>query len=341
MRKNRIAIYLSFVLFMFVSAFGGIGYYYMSVKEIVSHQANDFIMAVTESRANHIRTLLDEQVEKIKLITENALIEAYLEQGSAFSELDLLQSELNEYLDVELVGVSVTDREGIILISSHPDYVGEPIALEELAWERDRAEDVIGQTWGKERSILFRDVYHSQLLDTDIFELGAYVMSEENDEPIGMIKVDFDSQILDNVTLDRKGLGESGEIYLINHQGYTITPRIFKTQADLTEIVDTPNSAECLEDLEEDDPEAEEREKEEDGDLRMFTASGGDQKIGVDVPIYRTGWCLLGEYKERELYGLLNLKLLTVALPILIFITIITGVFIFVIDKLSLGKHKS
>lgn len=330
---------------MFVSTFGGISYYYLHVKDIVAGQANDFIMAVAEARANHIRTLLDEQIEKVKLVAENALIEEYLEEGLSPEEEQSLQSELREHLDREIIGVSIANLEGIVLMASDERFIGRDLVLGEIEWEGDRAEDLVERIrkerlFEEELQILFRSVYHDDLLGANLFEIGTYVMSDETDEPIGIVEIDFDSGILDGITLDRKGLGESGEIYLINHQGYTITPRIFKTQADLTELVDTPNSAECLEDLEENTPEVEEKDKREGKDLRVFTDEHGESRIGVDVPIYGVGWCLLSEYKERELYGLLNLKLLNIALLVLIFVTIATGVFTFVIDKLFLAESK-
>ena len=52
-------------------------------------------------------------------------------------------------------------------------------------------------------------------------------------------------------------------------------------------------------------------------------------------------WCLLAEYKEREIMGLLNTKLLTSAFIILIFITIIMAVFILISNRLIIKGIKN
>ena len=123
-------------------------------------------------------------------------------------------------------------------------------------------------------------------MDENIFELGAPVMSDVTDEPIGMVvsKVSLENTIEEKIS-SREGLGESGMIFLINNQGYQITKKLFEEKVDLGTKVETENAKECLEDLEEDDPEAEEEEGEEEtGDIRVFKNKSGTKSLALISP---------------------------------------------------------
>ena len=65
---------------------------------------------------------------------------------------------------------------------------------------------------------------------------------------LGVVSSTMTFEMINEITTDRTGLGETGEIYLINRHGYMITPARFKKDSFLSTKVDNENVRQCFED---------------------------------------------------------------------------------------------
>ena len=136
-----------------------------------------------------------------------------------------------------------------------------------------------------------------------------------------IIRISLDS--LAEITTDGSGLGKTGELYLVNKQGYMISPSRFKQDVILKQKVDTENVEDCFEDIEKyaDSDEIEEHEEE----VPIFTNYKGVMVLGAHSYIPEMKWCVLAEIDQDEAFAPVkdlrnNILLLGLSMVILIFI---------------------
>ncbi len=321
--NNKIIIYLLFIGFMFIGSFGGIIFYYNTSVNVLQEQTNEYFDAIAHSRAHHIETFLEEQKEKILIISELGLIEESLEFG-LFDELD---DELDEIImsNDDFLEIFILNEEGVIMASTSKEFVGD-----------DKSDDLYFIS-AKEKAYI-KDFYYSETIKKKLITISAPIIHDEENKFIGVLVIRIETEKINEIITDRTGLGETGEVYLINKEGYMVSPARFLPEEEtfLKQKVDTENAIECLQDLK-----AGTREKEDEKeDLFIFENYHGEKVIGVDIPIHETQWCLLAEINEREAIGLLRNELIKSGLLILIGISVLIGVFVLVINRFLLEAGK-
>jgi hypothetical protein len=111
--------------------------------------------------------------------------------------------------------------------------------------------------------IYIRDIHISTVTGTKVISVFAPILVYRNPflgpttdsdkgEFAGILIADVEvEQKLSQITLNRTGLGKTGEIYLINKEGYMITPLRFVDETFLKLKVDTPEIKKWLEPSEE------------------------------------------------------------------------------------------
>ena len=117
---------------------------------------------------------------------------------------------------------------------------------------------------------------------------------------------------IDNITINRTGMGKTGEIYLANKYGLAITPLRFKKDTFLKQRIDTINVRKCL-------TRKTKQHAAEEKRISVFTNYRGLRVLGTHEPIFQTQWCLLAEITEKEaLAPLTKIKILFFILMIFI-----------------------
>lgn len=163
-----------------------------------------------------------------------------------------------------------------------------------------------------------------------------------NKKPFEMF-TDSELEELNEITLDKTGIGETGETYLINKNSYAITPLLFVEDAVLKQKIDTISSRNCLDMLKDytvNNPGHLGHEP-----IETFLDYRGEKVLGAHTPIPRMGWCLLAEIDESEILGKQRKIFQKVSLTIIIamlIITILVGLFVgkFIDDAVVLKKKK-
>lgn len=128
-----------------------------------------------------------------------------------------------------------------------------------------------------------------------------------NGEFVGVVAGRIDADGLYGILQDRAGLGETGEIYLVNQEGYMASPSRFIEGAVLRQKVDTENARNC-------------RERDVPGleyawhqSVHIFPDYRGIAVIGTYAYLPEMGWCLLAEIDEAETLGAQRSRLLAFA----------------------------
>jgi signal transduction histidine kinase len=151
---------------------------------------------------------------------------------------------------------------------------------------------------------------------------------------LGVIIAHLEVEELFKITLDRTGLGETGKIYLVNKEGYMITPLRFKRDTFLKQKVDTVNFRNCLSMAKH--PKMHIGHKPVD----VFPDYRGVNVLGTHEYLPEMQWSLLAEIDEKEALAPLA-KIKTLFVTTMTFVPIAAWLIGIFVSKLISGPiHK-
>jgi PAS domain S-box-containing protein len=286
-------------------------------RNIVRKQIADKLETVAESRAHHIQTFLKTQKEAIEQLSESIVIEEFLlasEDDYDFVQKfgDVLRRLKNTAESAEYdLDVFVLDESGIIVASSD---------------ERDIGEDRSGDPYfgGAKEGAFIKDAYVSQHRKRNSLVFSAPVFDEEDPARLGVVVTRLSMEELNRIAACRTGLGKTGEIYLVNKEGYMLTPSRFVEDTFLKLKVDTENVRDCLEDLKRFGAEEHEHEA-------ILCKNYLDTDIiGIHQHIPEVNWCLLAEVSEKEAFAPITslTRLMLSILGVLLVVGIVVSILI-------------
>lgn len=311
MKINRILLVIFFIVAL-LGSIAGTSYYYIQCNKAMTKEVFEHLESVAQSRAHHVNYFLEEQEAKLKIVATHQ---------------ELTNEELKEIKDLEddFYELFILNSNGKVTVSS-----------DELQIGKDKSNDdyfVEGL-----KGIYIKDAYYSETT-----KKNSIAISTPFNDGVLVARIELIS--LDEITKSKNGLGETGEIYLINSDSYTITPLLFKENSFLKQRIDTINSRNCLEAL--DNLVIEETGLEHVGHeaVETFLDYKGEKVIGTHYPIPKMNWCLITEIDEKEILGRQRVIFQRTSLTIIIAIVIISvllGLLVgkFVDDAVVLKKKK-
>ncbi len=177
-------------------------------RNIIETEVYNHLENIATSKARNIETLLNEKIELVKVLTtDQTFVEAVTKQkiAPANHRIKTLIS-----ISDDISGVEVLDKQGNAIASSHPHL------------PTNQVENVKILAHAKE-DVYIKDIHFSKITDTIVFSISAPIRLD--DELVGIVVLNIKTTELYEITTT--GLGETGEIYLINKEGYMITPSKF------------------------------------------------------------------------------------------------------------------
>ena len=255
--------------------------------QILKERAEDQLLGESSIRGDTLRLLFESRIEQNNILANDPMIQFlilemnkvtedklkdkkeitrkdFLIQVQAFQELIGFSIGLE---DVKIIGVN-----GKIFFSlggiKNGDFLGNPLfqrGLEESFIEFEPTEN------GK-KMIIVSPVF----ADDD----------KRGDEPIGIIVSKIRTAAIDNILLDRSGLGDTGEVYIVNDEFLMLSESRFFENAVYNQKVDTLGVQKCF--------------------------NEGENNLGFyvdyrNIPIYGSSYCakdlgivLLAEIDEAE-----------------------------------------
>jgi len=267
-------------------------------KAIIEH-----LKTTARLQANHIETFLEEHKQVVELMASGLIYQELFSTSKDTPKynkiLEQTNSRINKMIEVhkEIFKVSLLDKNGTVVASTYEASVGSDKSADNMYFK-------------VEETNYTKDMHISETFGTLAINIAGPVLL--NGERLGLILVTLNAKELFKITLDRTGLGETGEIYLVNKDGYMISPSRFKEDVILKQKVDTINAKNCQE---------HKGKKHILGrkEIDIFPDYRGVNVLGTHEDIPEMRWCLLAKIDEKEVLAPLGrIKLIFVLILIIV-----------------------
>ncbi len=320
--KIVLPIFIAITVILSLATFYSYFYSAENLKErIFAH-----LETTAQSRAHNIETQLEMEKELIQSIALIGKIEKLLLTSGNDSSYDEQVLAVNERLQKivnsidHVLSVRVLDKDNILIASTDPELIGSDYS--ESAFFKENPE--------RKTEIKFVD-------DPDlgvVLGIVSPIYNQETNEYLGMVGGITSFKHFNEIVLDKTGLGETGETYLINEESYAISPLAQTENVILEQKIDTVNSSKCFSYVEDEG----EHEEHEEGHIKQYGEESveifpdyiGNSVIGTHVHIPEMGWCLLAEIDESEAMISIKNQLIFAITSILIVFVILFATIYFV-----------
>jgi diguanylate cyclase (GGDEF)-like protein len=199
-------------------------------KNVVRKQLLHKLETVAESRVDEIRAFLQAEKGAVEQLSEDKVIHRFLSASRGgqvyqrkFQEVKTV-SKYREEVGRHLYDLFLLDKEGMTVASTTENDVGK---------DRSQEDSFLG---GKE-GVHITDPYFSEGRRARCLAFSAPVLDYGTGDLLGVVVSRLSMEALDEITTDRSGLGQTGETYLVNREGYLITSSRFLDHAFLRERV--------------------------------------------------------------------------------------------------------
>ena len=193
-------------------------------KNIVEQEIYNGLENIAQSRAAHIETFLELKRKRVDQLSQSVVIEDLLLTAKNDEDYAKTFNAVTKRLK-NTHGIFVINKEGIIVASSEEADIG-----------KDKSVDPY--FLGAKEGTFVKDAYLSQDRKINSLAFSAPVL-DDNNKFLGVVVMRYSMERLDEITADRTGLGETGEIYLVNKDGYMITPSRFVNDTFLKQKINT------------------------------------------------------------------------------------------------------
>lgn len=281
--------------------------YYFNAKNALKHQILEQLQAIAESKRTHFLYFME--TKKIRTIDSSA--DGFISNGLMLISREGPSQQyevirLNEYLSKVKVPlhryietISLADRKGLIISSTSEELLGINISDQEIFTEAIKVgygDAYVGQP--------YYDPYHG----INSLSVSTLVIFDRDTEPAGVMINTYNLSILSEITTNLVGMGETGEVYLVNKDKIMLTESRFREGTILKQVVDTEPVRRIIEG---------------DGEMiGIYKDYRGIPVVGASKYIPEYGWTLLAEIDKTEAFAPLK----TLGIIALIFGIVSTGV---------------
>lgn len=283
--------------------------------EIIKQRGGDQLLGESTIRGETLRLLFESRIEQNTVLANDPMIQFLVTEMNNTPKENLDQNKevnrKNFLIQIqafqELIGFSV-GLEDVNIIGNNGHALFSLIGL----GDEDFLENPYFQRGLKESFIEFEptDSGKKMIVVSPIFAAD----SKRGDESIGVIISRMRTAALDDILLDRSGLGETGEVYVVNKQFLMLSESRFLENVIFQQRVDTKSVKKCF--------------------------NEGEEYLGFypdyrGVPIYGSSYCakdlglvLLAEIDEKEMLSPIQILQSRILLTSL-FITMLMGLVAF------------
>ncbi|MBW2988701.1 sensor histidine kinase [Candidatus Woesearchaeota archaeon] len=313
-------ITFSFILIVLVMALG-----YVSDSFIVNKSLKDEVFShlktASQSRAHHIKTYMGKSIESLDLITSRTALRESLKEynerpnNSSLARIRKILSDAMQPIE-EFERVCIISREGIIIASTEESFIGKDVHEQDffISAAKIGPEKILS---GEEEGAVIH--FTEEENKSKIFFVGPLVLSREI---IGFVITVVSSDYLNSILADPTGLGETGEIYLVNRKRYMATPSRLAGSSTHSKKIDTYQVNLCFSEHLKLGLPKEMKEK-----PIAYLNYAGTMVLGVHYYMRELGWCMISEISEKEAIGFQRSRLLVSSL-ITLFLSLVLVIFI-------------
>ena len=251
---------------------------YIVSKQIIESDIYHHLESIATFRALHIETLLDDEVELVKTFaTGKVFIDVFTTQN-----ITPAIQRIKTLIDIHtaISRIRVLDKQGEVVVSSHSkiDHIGNA--------------EIFAR--GKEGDYI-RNIHVSTVTGTKVMSISVPIMANGEFAGIMVVNIDVEKELYKITSSHRHG--KTGEVYLINKDGYMITPSRFMDDTFLKLKVGSLGARECL---------SEKKQETELAEIDIYKDYRGELVIGTHRAIKGMDWCLLAEIEAAEAFAPVN-----------------------------------
>lgn len=258
--------------------------YYLNARSTLKYQIFEQLKAVAEAKRLHVRLFMETKKLRTIDFSSDGFIRDRLERvvrGGTLKQGAMI--DLNEYLlkrkqplDHHLIAIAIADKYGKVISSTREKLVGKDIS----------DQDVFVQGINRGYGEAFITPRYFPYFGATCILSSAPIISRQDAKPLGVIINAHSLVFLSEITTNRVGMGETGEVYLVNKDKIMITESRFIGSASFKLVVDTEPIRKIVED-----------EKEMVG---IYPDYRGVPVVGAALNIPEYSWILLSEIDEEE-----------------------------------------
>ena len=222
---------------------------FIAANNLLKERVEDQLISESTGRGTAIRSLIETRIQQIHLLGTNGIIQNIVSQlyqnKTIDSNKDLQVYQKDFQLAIEsfqkvlgksaiLENVKVIGEKVKAVISTDPSESGKNYS-DNLELRRGLAEPFV-----------YFDLKNNErktIVTVPLQEIG----NNESSTPVGVIIATMDTRAFDEILLNRKGLGETGEVYLVNENKKMVSESRFIENAAFRQTVDTLPVKECFE----------------------------------------------------------------------------------------------
>ena len=280
----------------------------MISNSVTQNQVGNHLLTTAQSRAHHVETLLRSYKETVQLLAVGIpftnVLDPQIDYSRRMTECNLRIKRTIE-TNPDISRIRILNKNGIVIASSHED----------IGFDRSEESTFIK---GNE-NVYIEDIHISEYTGDLVLSVSTPIFVRDIFSGVVIFNFNADKKLYDILT-DRTGLGETGEIYLVNRDGYMISPPRFIDDA----ILKTKKNTEQInryfsEHLEKGLPEYMEEKP------IYYLDYRGKKVLGVHFYISEMQWGVIAEIDVVEAYK--SIKEQTILL-IIIFSVLLIGIII-------------
>ena len=262
-------------------------YYFNTRRVLKSHQLQK-MTAIAESKKIHTISFIKAKEGRTIDFSSDGFIRDSLEtiarkgyQSYAVTNLNKHLKDNKMTLDPQIVAIAIVDLDGRIVSSTNEAVIGKNMSKYEIfnkGIDKNYGETYVGQS------------YHSPYVNTDCIFISTPLTCKHGGGTIGVIINYYDLDALSEITTNRAGMGETGEVYLVNNSDkIMLTKSRFIEGANLKQVVDTAPIRKIAEHGEE--------------MSGIYADYRGVPIVGASAHIPEYGWTLLAEMDKAEAFA--------------------------------------
>lgn len=216
-------------------------------EQILIEKANDLLLGESTVRGNSVKLLFESRIEQNQILANDPMIKILVKELSQTPENEFDQVRENKR------------RDFLTQVQAFQTLVGFSIGLEDvkIIGTNGKVFFSLGKLTDNNfiHDPLFQKGLKKSIIDFEPTTTGKKMIvvspifaqdSKKNDEPIGVLISRIRTESLDNILIDRSGLGETGEVYIVNDGFLMLSESRFINNAIFKQKVDSIPVQKCF-----------------------------------------------------------------------------------------------
>ncbi len=292
--NKRFLHIINFFVFSFLIVISSWFYSNYIIENTLIKNSHDHLKSMAHLRSDHIETFLAEEGQRAWDFSSDWLIRDSLSRMSEGENFSNVKNRLDKHLTSNIIGVD-EDIYHLIVLDFEGNVAGTTSS--DTVIENDFNEEIFEK--GKE-NLYVKEIFYDEEFRRNGIAFSAPVY--DGNDFLGIVVVKRTPSGLINLVSEKIGLKESEFIYVINSEGYLLTPSRFlsgENKGILTQVADSESVNMCLSDI---GKPQEDRLMEHGGerDAMIFRDYRGEYVVSAHWLTGNGGWCVLAEIEMGE-----------------------------------------